>query len=108
MTSSAEVDLVSSVNIHVDKATGRKYSINAETGALEWLGEAVEEAVEAVHVDPASGRRYNSRDGCKIVLSEKNEKKNTGTRVNKKNKKNKKRRIQTNTQFNRFKSTVPG
>ena len=42
MTSSTEVDLVSSVNIHVDKATG---------GASE----------EAVYVDPASGRRYNSK-----------------------------------------------
>jgi hypothetical protein len=42
MTSSTEVDLVSSVNVHVDKATG---------GASE----------EAVYVDPASGRRYNSK-----------------------------------------------
>ena len=58
MTSSTEVDLVSSVNIHVDKATGQKYSINAKTGASEWLGKTEE---EAVHVDPASGRRYNSK-----------------------------------------------
>ena len=58
MTSSTEIDLVSSVNIHVDKATGRKYSVNAKTGVAEWLDEAVE---EAVHVDPASGRRYNSK-----------------------------------------------
>jgi len=58
MTSSTEIDLVSSVNIHVDKATGRKYSINPKTGASEWLDKTVE---EAVHVDPASGRRYNSK-----------------------------------------------
>ena len=37
MTSSAEVDLTSSVNIHVDEATGRKYSFNATTGGSEWL-----------------------------------------------------------------------
>ena len=56
--STTEIDLVSSVNIHVDKATGRKYSINPKTGASEWLDKTVE---EAVHVDPASGRRYNSK-----------------------------------------------
>ena len=58
MTSSTEVDLVSSVNIHVDKATGRKYSVDAQTGVSEWLDDVVE---EAVHVDPATGRRYNSK-----------------------------------------------
>ena len=58
MTSSTEVDLVSSVNIHVDKATGQKYSVNAKTGVTEWLGKAVE---ETVYVDPATGQRYNSK-----------------------------------------------
>jgi len=59
MTSSAEVDLVSSVDTHVDKATGRRYSINAKTGMSEWLDKAV--AGEAMHVDPTTGRRYNSK-----------------------------------------------
>jgi len=59
MTSSAEVDLVSSVDTHVDKATGRRYSINAKTGMSEWLDKAVAE--EAMHVDPTTGRRYNSK-----------------------------------------------
>ena len=49
---------VGSVDIHVDEATGRKYSINAQTGGSEWLDKTVE---EAVHVDPATGRRYNSK-----------------------------------------------
>jgi hypothetical protein len=60
LTSSAEVDLTSSVNIHVDEATGQKYSVNALTGASEWLDESAE-VEDAVHVDPASGRRYNSK-----------------------------------------------
>ena len=62
LTSSAEVDLTSSVNTHVDEATGQKYSVNALTGASEWLDESAEvEEEDAVHVDPASGRRYNSK-----------------------------------------------
>ena len=60
LTSSAEVDLTSSVKTHVDEATGQKYSVNALTGASEWLDESAE-VEDAVHVDPASGRRYNSK-----------------------------------------------
>ena len=60
LTSSAEVDLTSSVNTHVDEATGQKYSVNALTGASEWLGEAGE-VEDTVHVDRDTGQRYNSK-----------------------------------------------
>ena len=60
MTSSAEVDLTSSVNTHVDETTGQKYTVNALTGASEWLGEEAE-VEDEVHVDPVTGQRYNSK-----------------------------------------------
>ena len=84
-------------SIHVDPATGKRYSFNGATGETKWLTEeeggedGMEEGVgkegggrsrrsSSIHVDPATGKRYsfNGDTGKTKWLEEEEEEEDKG------------------------------
>ena len=74
---STQLPEVDPEQVHVDEATGRRYSVNMNTGESTWLDEKGEGGAEEeqVHVDEATGRRYsvNTNTGESTWLDEEGE-----------------------------------
>jgi hypothetical protein len=74
---STQLPVVDPEQVHVDEATGRRYSVNMNTGESTWLDEKGEGGAEEeqVHVDEATGRRYsvNTNTGESTWLDEEGE-----------------------------------
>ena len=69
-----------SSSIHVDPATGKRYSFNSATGETKWLTEEEGGESSSIHVDPATLKRYsfNADTGETKWLEEEEEEEDKG------------------------------